>query len=128
MLADYNLCSYHHRIISRILIFLNKICSNDLSPYELKDCLKQTQLFNDNYNLRSNNKIVVIKSFSTSKFGDSSFQNIGATIINSCKSLNFYINSKSFKIYLFNNIENIISDVQSVLSKFNLIVNLDFFR
>lgn len=55
-----------------------------------------------------------MQAFFSSKFDDSTFQNIGASIISLCKSLKFCIDSEAFKTSLFANIDIIITNVQDI--------------
>jgi hypothetical protein len=60
LLEPYNLFSFQHRITSRILTFIAKICSKEEAPFELKKSLELIKLINANYFLRSNNQEVVL--------------------------------------------------------------------
>lgn len=127
-LKPYELLPFQGRLITRILNFLNKICSENASPCELKDYLKQSVLYNNNYELRSNNRVLVLKAAVKSKFGDLLINNIGATIINNLNILNFYINQKYFKNILYNNLNTIVNEFCLLLNSFDLIVNIDYYK
>jgi len=120
-LEGYNLFSFQHRLILKLLTFSFKIYSNNDSPPLLKSQLNLNSTRNISYNLRNKEKFCNIKS--SNKFGDLTFCHVFSNLINvSCcdlftdKSVNFNF----FKCSIFNNINILYSKIISKIPKFNL--------
>lgn len=127
-LEKFKIQPFQLRTITRILVFINKICSNDHAPAELKTYLQLTTLNNLDHDLRSNNKTVVVKSRIKTRYGDLLLNHTGGTIINEINYLNFYINQKLFNKLLTNNVNKIVTDIFKIMKKFDTSSNLEYYK
>ena len=129
MLKPHGLLSFQHRITTRILTFIAKICSNQTAPVELRDSLKLVQLNNLNYELRSNNRFEVNSVLSYSKYGDLTFKSFGTKTINKLMNiLDFYKNIKQFNKTLYENLDLIIKSFSKVFLKLDLKLNFYYYK
>ena len=116
MLKDYNLFSFHHRLVFRISLFTHKILFQAGSPKLLKEwlTLKQTHT---SIKLRSNNVRSFLTIRSHSKFGDLHFSNFFSNFLN---KLNFNNFDPSFEKFKNDRIKNgkIYEDLNILLKNF----------
>jgi exonuclease III len=126
-LSPFGLSSFTHRICTKILTFYAKIGSYATAPQGLKDMINLTRLDNQNYNLRSNNMLVVVNERLNNRFGEKMFSTFGAKLINSFKFLNFFNNFVTFKKDIFYNLNVIVDNFVNLFPNFNLDSNFYFF-
>ena len=128
-LEGYGLQAFQYRVISRSLSFLNKLACDQNAPIGLKSEITRIIRVNDNYELRSNNKLVLEPIVVRSKFGDLIFKNICSKIVNKLNYIDFYGDQKMFKSQLYIFQDEIVSIFTSKFVNFNLnLLNIKFYR
>ena len=128
-LSNYNISSFHHRFIERVLSFLHKIIYVKNSPTQLKNWIRPTILSNNQYALRSNQKTVFQTYRSNSKFGDITFQNFFSKFLNdvdfvNCFDKNFLVFQKQLDSM---KISSVIKIIFKLANKFDTHVNFYFY-
>jgi hypothetical protein len=96
MLKNYNLFSFHHRLVLRILLFIHKIIFQAGSPKLLKGRLVLNKS-HASINLRSNNKRSFYTCRTYSKFGDSHFSIFFSNLLNKLNFDSFETSFEKFK-------------------------------
>ena len=128
-LSNYNISSFHHRFIERVLSFLHKIIYVKNSPTQLKNWIRPTILSNNQYALRSNQKTVFQTYRSNSKFGDITFQNFFSKFLNdvdfvNCFNKNFLVFQKQLDSM---KITSVIKIIFKLANKFDTHLNFYFY-
>lgn len=121
-LSYYNLNSFIHRVLFKLLSFVYNVKHSDSAPLFLKDCLNFVKL-NRTYNLRSNGTLVIPNSLCVSKFGECSFKNFFSKFFFNLNDLTDAIHlcdEKEFNNFLNVNIDFILINFVTKFDKFNL--------
>ena len=98
-LKQFNLFSFHHRCVYRILIFTFKIKADPNSPACLKRTLDFTKTFSHPYQLRESTLRKIKLPVTKSKFGDNVFRNAFGRLLNKLNFNEADFNIDFFKIY-----------------------------
>ena len=127
-LKCYNLFSFHHRLVYRISLFINRIMSTLNSPMQLRSWLIPSLIHHEHHDTRSNNttKFVVDRTFT--KFGDLSFKNTFGNFLNHVDYTKFSLPFAEFKKHLLcGNVCAYMSVLLKIIPKFNIEIDFYFF-
>ena len=128
-LSAYNLFSFHHRVIYRTTCFLHQTVFNPKSSITIKNWLKPAILFNNTYDLRSNNKPIFTTSRISTCYGDSTFQNWFSKLLN---KINFSNRETEFikfrKNLATSELNNVLTVFLRLFPKFNISLDYYFYR
>ena len=113
-LKQYNIFSFHHRLVFRLTIFLFKIRNSKVAPHQLREWLQPVTMENSRYNFRSNLKVVILADRSCLKYG------VFSDYLNRINFLKYDINFKVFYLKLIENIDFNLNIFLNVLPKFNI--------
>ena len=112
----------------RTAFFLaHKMCNNN-SPVELKDCFILRDKPDSSLNLRINNQILITTERTYNRFGDLTFKNFVAQIVNKLTCVNLYSKFNIFKSGFLDKINSNYCKFVKLFKKFYLTLEFYFFR
>ena len=125
-LKCFNLFSFHHRLVYRISLFINRIMSSLNSQLLLRSWLTPSTVHNEHHDTRSNNKTVFVLERTHTKFGDLSFKNSFGRFLNNIDYAKFSMPFAEFKKDLLcGNLCVYMNVLLKLIPKFN--INIDFY-
>ena len=128
-LSNYNLNSFHHKILIKLSFFSFNIKNSEYAPSSLHNNLKKrtSSLF---HNFRATTKTLIVGEFSNNKNGDLTFQNFFARFYNNIshnRQLFHIQNYHAYKTHFFININSILSQFVKIFVKFDFLTELNSF-
>ena len=103
-LSNFNLYTFQHRLLSRILLFSFKLLNYKMFNINLKNELIFNNKLNKGYSLRNENNLAFINSTSLNSFNENTLHYFFTKFINCCCIDIIYLNEKHYKIFIENNI------------------------
>jgi hypothetical protein len=105
LLGYYNLFSYQHRVLYRLLLFIYKLKNDPLAPVEMKKYLSTSRKIETNMVLRPRKNLQL--ELVNNKFGEKTFFIFAKNLINSLNLLElFSLSFNDFKSTILNDFKN----------------------
>lgn len=117
---QWNLCTFQHRLLSRILLFSFKLINYKSFNINLKNQIVFNNQLKKGYLLRNNDKLAITFSSSLNNYNENTLQFFFTKFINSCCIDIIYLSENHYKIFIQNNINLIFLVFIKNFDKFDL--------
>ena len=119
-LNQWNLCTFQHRLLSRILLFSFKLINYKSFNINLKNEIVFNNQLKKGYLLRNNDNLAITFSSSLNNYNENTLHFFFTKFINSCCIDIIYLNENHYKIFIQNNINLIFLVFIKNFDKFDL--------